>query len=98
MPRARHLGNSEVPEFDCFRLREEDILRLQVAMQNLAVVDMFERKRRLQEPGNRREGRAGGGMELQKKRGSRGPQFVTTKRYAFFFSMKALETITFGAG
>lgn len=47
-----HLGDAEVPELYNPRAREEDVLRLEIPMQNLPVVDVLESKRCLHEPEN----------------------------------------------
>lgn len=36
-----YLGDAEVPELDHPRTREEDVLRLEVPVQNLPVVDVL---------------------------------------------------------
>lgn len=45
-----YLGDAEVPELNDPRAREEDVLRLEVAVEDLAVMDVFQGQRRLHEP------------------------------------------------
>lgn len=49
--RLPHLSDAEIPELDHSRARQENILRLEVAVQYPAVVDMLKCESRLDEPG-----------------------------------------------
>ncbi len=42
-----HAGNAKVAQLDDITLGQEDVLRLEIAVQNFAVVDVLERKRNL---------------------------------------------------
>ena len=46
----KHAGNTEVTYLYLTRLCHEDVLRLQVAVQNFLIVDMFNRERHLDKP------------------------------------------------
>lgn len=75
-PIFSHLCDTEVPEFNNPRPREEDVLRLEIPVQNLPVVDVLESKRCLHEPGTERKN-AKNRNNIKRRRASR-PRDVTS--------------------
>ena len=46
----KHFRNTEIPQFYRVALRQENVLRFDVSMQNLATVDVIKGKAELHEP------------------------------------------------